>query len=395
MFKRLPLTGLLVLLLSAAAFAQAPTAAQPQDQPQPPAQAPAPAGMADEVRGEVTAGFPGARARKLAAKEVVYNGETVATGPKASVQVRLADGTLLSLGEQSSVEIVDAAYDPARPDSASAVCRLGRGVFRCLTGEVTAKEPDRFRLETPLAVIGVRGTELGVTVGADSVETAVFSGGPGFVTDREGGPPVQMLAGQGLNKARGVALGQAAAISGRLRSLVARVPLRMTPNGPRIPPGMTRGKPSPPRLAEALKASGLRGVKGEGLKGSKDAAKAAAKTARGRGNEFKAAGGKGGGFKTFEDKIKNAAKAAGRAVEGAAKGTRDAIRGSGGHRKDGATGGAGKPGRQQGGTLLEGPGKSGSPGREQPRQLQPSGRDTDFMGKPGGGEGKGGGGGKR
>lgn len=367
MFKRLSVLGLLVLLMSAAAFAQAPTATEPQAQAQAPAPGPAPAGLADEVRGEVTAGFPGAQARKLAAREVVYNGETVATGKNASVQVRLADGTLLSLGEQSSIEIVDAAYDPARPGVTSAVCRLGRGVFRCLTGEVVAKEPDRFRLETPLAVIGVRGTELGVNVGADTVETAVFSGGPGLVTDREGGAPVPVLAGQGLGKARGVALGQAAAISGRLRSLVAGVPLRMTPGGPLVPPGMSRGKPKPPRLAEAaLKASGHKGGKDAGqagMKGSRDAAKAAAKSAK------KAKGESGG----------NLFKAAGEKIKNAAKGARDAVRGSGKPSRGGESGGAVK---------------SGAPGQED-RKPKPSVHEIDSTGKPGGGEGKGGGGGRR
>lgn len=369
MVKRLPAIGLLVLFLSAVAFAQAPTGAEPQPQAQAPAQnpAPVPAGMADDVQGEVTAGLPGAQARKLAVKDVVYNGETVATGKKASVQVRLADGTLLSLGEQSSIEIVDAAYDPARPDAASAVCRLSQGVFRCLTGEVTAQAPDRFRLETPLAVIGVRGTELGVSVGADTVETAVFSGGPGLVTDKDGGAPVLVPAGKGLGKARGVALGQAGAISGRFRSLLAGVPMRMAPGGPLVPPGMFRGKPKPPRLAEAaLKASRIKAGKDAGqadMKGSRDAAKAGVKPAKG-------AKGESGGnmFKTAGEKMKNTAK-----------GAQDAVRGPGKTSYGGEPGGTVKP---------------GVPGRGE-RRLSPSGRELDSMGKPGSGEGKGGGGGRR
>ncbi|WP_243360682.1 FecR family protein [Fundidesulfovibrio terrae] len=364
MFRRLPAIALLVLLMGTWALAQAPTTPQVSDQK--PAPTPVPAGVADTVRGEVTAGFPGTQLRKLAANEVVYNGETVSTDRKASAQIRLADGTLLSLGEQSSIEIVDAAYDPDHPDASSAVCKLGRGVFRCLTGQVITTQPEHFRLETPLAVIGVRGTELGVTVGADSVETAVFSGGPGFVTDREGGAPAQVLAGQGLGKTRGMALGQATAISGRLRALMARVPLRMTPGGPHVPPGMTRGKAKPPRLADlAPKSSGVQGAKNASRKGLKGSG---------------AAGGSGsGGFKAFEDKIKGAAKAAGRVVEGAAKGAREAVHGSGN--------------RSRGGEL-RGSGKSGGSGRESTRS-KPSGRETELPGKPGGGEGKGDGGAKR
>jgi hypothetical protein len=127
---------------------------------------------------------------------------------------------------------------------------------------------------------------------------------------------------------------------------------------------MFRGKPKPPRLAEAaLKDSRLKGGKDAGqagMKGSRDAAKAAAKPAKGTkgesgGNLFKAAG----------EKIKNAAK-----------GARDAVRGSG------------KPSRgdESGGAV-----KSGAPGRKP----KPSGLEMDSTVKPGGGDSKGGGGGRR
>jgi hypothetical protein len=351
--------------------------------------------VADGVRGTVTAGSPGGSARKLAASDLVYNGETVSTGSKSSVQIRLADGTLLSLGEQSQVEIVDAAYSPDHPDAASAVCRLGRGVFRCLTGEITTAAPDHFRLETPLAVIGVRGTELGVTVGADSVETAVFSGGPGFVIDREGGAPmpaqaskqVQLQAGQGVGKARGAALGQAVAITSHFRSALARVPLRMTPGGPLVPPGKTRGRPAPPRLADlAYKASEKAAGKPPGKWAEKNGGKHPATGADGA---HKAHEGQGG-FKAFGEKLKNAAKEAGRALEGAVKGKGTGEQGHG-------------RGKGAHGERPQGEGKTGSQGKPGHR-IPPTGDDGDPSGKSaksgksgpeGKGEGKGEGSGKR
>jgi len=245
-----------------------------------------PAAVVDELEGAVTAERPGGGPRQLAQDAELANSDTVSTGPGASCQLRLADGTLLSMGESSSVTIMDAAYDPGRPDAASAVCRLGRGVYRCLTGEAAAQSPDRFRLETPLAVIGVRGTELGVVVGQDRLQTGVFSGGPGFVTAPEGGPALRILSGQSVDREAGRPFGRAVRISGQLRSLMGAVPMRLHRDAPFAPPGRIKGKALPPALAR-LKAAG---------QGGKDASKSAREAGRrdrgeaGRADKAKAKG---------------------------------------------------------------------------------------------------------
>jgi len=216
------------------------------------APAASPAAVVDELKGTVTASKPGGQPRQLTLNEGLSNSETVSTGPDASCQLRLADGTLLSLGESSTATILDAAYDPDHPDMASAICRLGRGTYRCLTGEAAAVSPEKFRLETPLAVIGVRGTELGVLVGEKTLETGVFSGGPGFVTGIEGGKAVRLRSGQFVEKASGRPFGQVAKISGRMRSLIGAVPMRLSSDAPFAAPGRIKGRGMPPSLARKI-----------------------------------------------------------------------------------------------------------------------------------------------
>lgn len=241
----------------------------------PPAQ---PAAVVDELKGTVTAQTPGGQPRRLAQGAELANSDTVSTDAGASCQLRLADGTLLSLGESSSVTIVDAAYDPGRPDAASAICRLGRGAYRCLTGEAAARSPDKFQLETPLAVIGVRGTELGVVVGQDKLQTGVFSGGPGFVTAREGGPAVRILTGQSVDRLAGQPFGKVVKIPGQLRSLMGAVPMRLHRDAPFAPPGRIKGKAQPPAL-ERLKAAG-QGGKGGSKAGRETGKRAGDETGR-------------------------------------------------------------------------------------------------------------------
>jgi hypothetical protein len=102
-------------------------------------------------------------------------GDTVTTGPTGMAQVRLQDGGLLSLRYGSSMRIEDfhlpapapAAVTPAGPVSAApttqaggrSVLRLLRGAFRTITGVIGRNTADAYSVVTPVATIGIRGTD--------------------------------------------------------------------------------------------------------------------------------------------------------------------------------------------------------------------------------------------
>ena len=102
-------------------------------------------------------------------------GDTVTTGPTGMAQVRLQDGGLLSLRYGSSMRIEDfrlpapapAAVTPAGPVSAApttqaggrSVLRLLRGAFRTVTGLIGKGANDAYSVITPVATIGIRGTD--------------------------------------------------------------------------------------------------------------------------------------------------------------------------------------------------------------------------------------------
>jgi hypothetical protein len=134
-----------LLLLAGLLLAAGPAAAQ-----EPPA-----VGTVARVQNEAVA-TRGAAIRPLAPGAAVHRGEILNTGRDARLEVRLADGTSLTMGEWGAVVVEDLVEDRERP---ALFVRVVSGVFRLITGEIARLRPQAVRVATPLATIGVRGTD--------------------------------------------------------------------------------------------------------------------------------------------------------------------------------------------------------------------------------------------
>jgi len=122
------------------------------------AQTAAPAGRVKVVAG---AAFVIHEGRQLPATvgTPVFEQDSVATGADGRVGVTLRDDTRLSTGPQTTIEISRFVY--AQSDSQFAfVLKVVRGVVAYVSGRIAKLSPDAVRLETPSAIIGVRGTRL-------------------------------------------------------------------------------------------------------------------------------------------------------------------------------------------------------------------------------------------
>ena len=97
-------------------------------------------------------------ARNLERRTDVYSGETLRTAGKARAQVRFTDGALLSLRPDSELKIDDYHFEN-RDAVDHKYLRLVRGGFRTVTGRIGRVNRASYRVSTPLAVIGVRGTD--------------------------------------------------------------------------------------------------------------------------------------------------------------------------------------------------------------------------------------------
>ena len=118
----------------------------------------------------------GADRERLAAGDAVRVGDTVYTEAGGHVHVRFVDDALVSVRPSSTLEIVRYDYDASRPEHSAVKFELSEGVARAISGDAAKSARERFRMNTPIAAIGVRGTDFVVSANSGSMRALVNEG---------------------------------------------------------------------------------------------------------------------------------------------------------------------------------------------------------------------------
>ena len=95
--------------------------------------------------------------------QVVFEADGLKTGADGRIGVTLQDDTRVSLGPGSEVRLDRFVYAPAE-GRLGVVLKIVRGVAAYVSGQIAKLSPDSVRLETPAAIVGVRGTSLAIRV---------------------------------------------------------------------------------------------------------------------------------------------------------------------------------------------------------------------------------------
>lgn len=140
------------------------------------AQAPAEVGKVAVVAGSAWIEAHGER-QLLQAGNALHEGVTVQTGSDGYVYVNTVDRGFVSLRPNSSLTIEAYVYDSAAPANTRIKLRLNRGVVRTISGEGAQAARERFRMNTPVAAIGIRGTDFSVFTDARTTRVSVRAGG--------------------------------------------------------------------------------------------------------------------------------------------------------------------------------------------------------------------------
>jgi hypothetical protein len=106
----------------------------------------------------------------------VPEGALLKTGDTGHLYLRLADDGFFILRPKTTARIVLYKPVPAQPEQSEFQLELVNGVARAVTGKVAAQAKQRFRLNTPVAAIGVKGTDFVVSTSADVTYISVNSG---------------------------------------------------------------------------------------------------------------------------------------------------------------------------------------------------------------------------
>jgi hypothetical protein len=106
----------------------------------------------------------------------VMAGDRIETDRGGHVHLRFVDGAYVSVRPGSRLTIESYVYDPAKPQDNAVRFRLEAGVARAISGKIAQTARERFRLNTPIAAIGVRGTDFVVLAEPNRVRATVHSG---------------------------------------------------------------------------------------------------------------------------------------------------------------------------------------------------------------------------
>jgi hypothetical protein len=121
------------------------------------AQSPARVGEAAVVQNEVLR-VAGSGASQISVGDGLLRNEVVRTGAASAARLVMIDSTNLSLGANASIRLDRTVFNDEHSYKEIAI-RLTTGAFRFVTGH---SEKTAYKITTPLATIGVRGTTLDI-----------------------------------------------------------------------------------------------------------------------------------------------------------------------------------------------------------------------------------------
>ena len=153
-----------------------------------------PIGRVTVVLGTVEAIAPDGEVRTLGRGDPVFEGDTLRSGPSGRAQVRFTDRGRLSLRPDSEVAL-DEYEEAAAPAANRKQMSLSRGGLRAQTGSIARANREAYRVQTPVATVGIRGTVFELFIEGDgsllvgasqgAVEVVTISGATGAVGEGE------------------------------------------------------------------------------------------------------------------------------------------------------------------------------------------------------------------
>ncbi|NQW02062.1 MAG: FecR domain-containing protein [Rhodospirillales bacterium] len=140
-----------------------------------------PIGNVENLSGSVFAIRTDGTRVELDVGDPVFQGDILESGPDGAVGIMLADETTFSMGEDGRMVLDEMVYDPGTQEGSVSLSVL-QGVFTFVSGQVAKTDPDAMTLDTPVATIGIRGTQVGIEIpDGESMNVVLMEEADGFV----------------------------------------------------------------------------------------------------------------------------------------------------------------------------------------------------------------------
>jgi hypothetical protein len=138
--------------------------------------------MASQVVGEVTLTIGKSKIERSTQEAEtqkggsVQEGDVIRTSDNGHVHIRFIDGARVSVRPNSVFRIHEFKYSPSDPAASVVRLSLDSGEARSISGAAAQAAKERYRLNTPLVAIGVKGTDFVTQVGKDVIRVTVNQG---------------------------------------------------------------------------------------------------------------------------------------------------------------------------------------------------------------------------
>lgn len=143
--------------------------------------------------GNVTAQSSQHGLRHLEKDDSIFSTDEIDTADNGRAQLRFTDGGLVSLMPGTIFSVEEYLFDDADEDS-SAVFGLLKGGLRTVTGAIGKVKHEDYELKTPVATLGIRGTEF--TAVLQNARTLLVHVGRGKVVITNDNGTLELLTGQ-------------------------------------------------------------------------------------------------------------------------------------------------------------------------------------------------------
>ena len=137
-----------------------------------------PAGIGEVtwLLGKAWVNHGGGKRERIHQGMLLSSADVIETGSNAHVHVRFIDNALVSVRPSSRLEILRYEYRADAPAESAVKFNLQEGITRAISGDAAKSARGNFRLNTPIAAIGVRGTDFVVSAREQTVSALVNEG---------------------------------------------------------------------------------------------------------------------------------------------------------------------------------------------------------------------------
>ena len=139
-------------------------------------QAQMPIGQVDELKGEAFAVRADGTRIQLAKGDPVFEGDIIETGAgDSAIRMLFVDKTVFALGSEARLALDELVFDPAQLSGTSQFSIL-KGVFIFSSGQIAKTDNTEMTVVTPVATIGIRGTEVAGRIDDEGSQFTIIDG---------------------------------------------------------------------------------------------------------------------------------------------------------------------------------------------------------------------------